>query len=179
MWLSAHVYTHRTGVTKDLDDYTWSNPTKGQGLCWGLVISCHRSHLRFRMLEDRQRVQSLHSLLSSDTISNKKTIWSNRQYLPALRCWNVPLFPILSHLCLQACLIGIVFFFLRFFFLMWTIFKVFIELVVTALLLFYVLVCWPRAMGDLSSLTRDGTHTPCIRRRSLNHCIARGVPLQF
>ena len=41
-----------------------------------------------------------------------------------------------------------------FFFLMWTIFKVFIEFV-TILLLFYVLVFWPRGMWALSSPTRD------------------------
>ena len=39
-------------------------------------------------------------------------------------------------------------------FLMWTIFKVLIEFV-TTLLLFYVLVFWPRGMWDLSSPTRD------------------------
>ena len=37
---------------------------------------------------------------------------------------------------------------------MWTIFKVFIEFV-TILLLFYVLVFWPRGTWDLSSPTRD------------------------
>ena len=36
-------------------------------------------------------------------------------------------------------------FFLNFFFLMWTIFTVFIEFV-TTLLLFYVLVFWPQGM---------------------------------
>ena len=40
--------------------------------------------------------------------------------------------------------------FLKDFFLMWTIFKVFIEFV-TILLLFYVLVFWPWGMWDLSS----------------------------
>ena len=49
---------------------------------------------------------------------------------------------------------------------MWTIFKVFIEFV-TILLLFYVLVLWPRGMWDLSSLTRDRTRTPCVGRWSL------------
>ena len=173
------MYTHRTGVTKDLDDYTWSNPTKGQGLCWGLVISCHRSHLWFRMLEDWQRVQSLHSLLSSDTMSNKKTIWSNKTVSTSSQMLKCTLIPHPQPPLFTGLPDRYSYFFLRFFFLMWTIFKVFIELVVTALLLFYVLVCWPRAMGDLSSLTRDGTHTRCIRRRSLNHCTARGVPLQF
>ena len=42
---------------------------------------------------------------------------------------------------------------LIFFFPMWTIFKVFIEFV-TVLLLFYVLVLWPRDMWGLSSPTR-------------------------
>ena len=62
-----------------------------------------------------------------------------------------------------------------FFFLMWTIFKVFIEFV-RILLLFYALVLWPRGMWDLSSLTRDRTRTPCIGRLSLNHWTAREVP---
>ena len=31
-------------------------------------------------------------------------------------------------------------------------------------------------MWDLSSLTRDRTHTPCIGRRSLNHWTTREVP---
>ena len=66
-------------------------------------------------------------------------------------------------------------FFLKIFFLMWTIFKVIIEFV-TILLLFYVLVFWPWGMWDLSSPTRDQTHTPCIGKRSLNHWTAREVP---
>ena len=41
---------------------------------------------------------------------------------------------------------------------MWTIFKVFIEFI-TILLLFYVLVFWPRATRDLSSPIRVPTHT--------------------
>ena len=60
------------------------------------------------------------------------------------------------------------------FFLMWTIFKVFIGFV-TLLLLFYVLVFWPRGMWDVSSPTRDQTCTPCIGRWSRNHCSAREV----
>ena len=44
-----------------------------------------------------------------------------------------------------------------FFFLMWMIF-------------------WLRGTWDLSSLTRDWTHTPCIVRGSLNHRTAREVP---
>ena len=46
---------------------------------------------------------------------------------------------------------------------MWTIFKVFIELI-TTLFLFYVLVFWPQGMWDLNSPTRDRTHTPYIGR---------------
>ena len=57
---------------------------------------------------------------------------------------------------------------------MWTIFKVLIEFV-TILLLFYVLVFWPRGMWDLSSPTRDRTRTPCFGRRCLNHWTAREV----
>ena len=58
---------------------------------------------------------------------------------------------------------------------MWAIFNVFTEFV-TILLLFYVLVFWPRGMWDLSSTTRDRTRTPCIGRRSLNHWTTREVP---
>ena len=58
---------------------------------------------------------------------------------------------------------------------MWTIFKVFIEFV-TVLLLFYVFVFGWQGMWDLSSRTRDRTHTPCIGRQSLNHWTAREVP---
>ena len=37
---------------------------------------------------------------------------------------------------------------------MWTIFKALIKFV-TVLLLFYILVFWPRGMGHPSSMTRD------------------------
>ena len=47
---------------------------------------------------------------------------------------------------------------------------------VTTLLLFYVLVFWLRGVWDLSSLTRDRTHTPCIGRQSLSHWTSREVP---
>ena len=59
-------------------------------------------------------------------------------------------------------------------FLVWTIFKVFIEFV-TTLLLFYILVFWPQDMWDLSFPIKDRTHTLCIGRRSLNHWTAREV----
>ena len=66
--------------------------------------------------------------------------------------------------------------FLRFFFfLMWTIFKFFIEFV-TILLLFYVLVFCPWGMWNLNSPTRDFTHTSCIGRQSLNPWTTREVP---
>ena len=83
--------------------------------------------------------------------------------------------PLTSRVCVP--LWFLVFYFKDFFFfLMWTIFKVFIEFV-TILPLFYVLVFWPRGMWDLSSLTRDRTHTPCTGRWSLNHWTAREVPV--
>ena len=51
----------------------------------------------------------------------------------------------------------------KIFFLMWTMFKVFIEFV-TILFLFYVLVFWLQGMENLSSPSRDQTPTPCILR---------------
>ena len=57
----------------------------------------------------------------------------------------------------------VLFFFLRFFFLMWTISKVFIEFV-TILIPFYVLVLCSQGVWDLRSLTRGRTHTPGIKR---------------
>ena len=59
-------------------------------------------------------------------------------------------------------------FFNLFFFLMQTILKVFLELVII-LLLFYILGLGPQGMWDFSSLNRDRTCIPCIGRRSLNH----------
>ena len=53
-------------------------------------------------------------------------------------------------------------------------FKVFIEFV-TISFLFYPLVFWLRSMQDLSSPTRDWTHTPCTGGPSLNHWTARAV----
>ena len=63
-------------------------------------------------------------------------------------------------------------------FLMWTIFKVFIEFI-TRLLLFQVLFFWPWGLWDLSSLTRDRTCSPCIGRCSLNHWTASEVSLSL
>ena len=47
------------------------------------------------------------------------------------------------------------------------------------LLLFYVLVFWPRGTRDLSPPTRGPTRTPCIGRWSLNHWTAREVPFLY
>ena len=56
-----------------------------------------------------------------------------------------------------------------------SLFKVFIESVAT-LLLFCVLFFLATSTWDLSFPTRDGAHTPCIGRQSLNHCTTREVP---
>ena len=37
---------------------------------------------------------------------------------------------------------------------------------------------WPQCIWDLSSQTRDQTHTPCTGRRSLNHWTIWEVPMQ-
>ena len=48
---------------------------------------------------------------------------------------------------------------------MWTIFRDFIEFVTILLLLYSLVFFSHEACGmDLSSLTRDGTHTPSIRK---------------
>ena len=60
-------------------------------------------------------------------------------------------------------------------FLMWTIFKVFIEFV-TILLLLYVLVFWLLRMWNLSSPTRHRTHTCCFGRQNPKCWTAREVP---
>ena len=112
-------------------------------------------------------------------------------YIPTNSIWGLPFHHILTNTCVFFLIIsiltgvrcyltmGFVWFCFCLFvfkiFLMWTIFKVFIEFV-TILLLFYVLVFWSQGMWDLSSPTRDRTHTPCIGRQSLNHWTAREVP---
>ena len=44
---------------------------------------------------------------------------------------------------------------------------------------FFVFFFWLQGMWDLSSLTRDRTHTPCIGKWSLNYWTAREVPHGF
>ena len=61
-----------------------------------------------------------------------------------------------------------------FFFLMWTIFKVFTEFLS---ILLQVLVFWPQGKWDLSSPARDRTGNPGIGRQNLNHGSTREVPL--
>ena len=63
-------------------------------------------------------------------------------------------------------------------FLMWTIFKVFIESVTIFLPLFFFVCFFFLAMRhvDLSSLTRDQTHTPCTGRWPLTHWTTRELP---
>ena len=58
---------------------------------------------------------------------------------------------------------------------MWAVFKIFTECI-TVLLLSYVWVFWPRDMWDLTSLTGDQTHTPCIEwQMGIKHWAAREV----
>ena len=64
---------------------------------------------------------------------------------------------------------------LSFFFLMWTIFKASVKLF-AILFLFYILQYWPRGMWDLSSLTRDWTHTLWNGRLSPNPWTTKEVP---
>ena len=70
-------------------------------------------------------------------------------------------------------------FFLFHFFLMWTIFKVFIEFVTLSHLFFFfnvLLFFFPGGMWDLSSQTKDWTHTPCIGRWNLNYWTTQEAP---
>ena len=83
-----------------------------------------------------------------------------------------PLMSLSLRLCLYFCFANPP----SFFFFMWIFLKVFIEFV-TILLLFDILVFWPLGIWDLSSPTRDWTHSPYIRRQSLSHWTAREVPL--
>ena len=57
-------------------------------------------------------------------------------------------------------------------------FKKILYWIFTLSFLFYFLVFWLQGMWDLSSLTRDWTHTPCIGRWSLNHWFTREVPIE-
>ena len=35
----------------------------------------------------------------------------------------------------------------------------------------------PQGMWDLTSLTRNGAHVPCVERQTLNHWATREVPI--
>ena len=59
---------------------------------------------------------------------------------------------------------------------MCTNYKVFIEFITIWLLLFMLWFLGLDACEILSSLTRDGTHTSCIERQSLNHWTTKEVP---
>ena len=73
---------------------------------------------------------------------------------------------------------GVLFIFkLFFFFLKWTILKIFIEFV-TVLLLFYVSGFWQQGMWDLSFLTRDWTWTPALEGKVLTAGLP-GKSLEF
>ena len=58
---------------------------------------------------------------------------------------------------------------------MWNIFKVYWICYNIASVLYFGF--WLQDIGDLSSPTRDPTHTPCIGRWSLHHWTTREVPL--
>ena len=63
--------------------------------------------------------------------------------------------------------------------LIWTIFKAFIEFFTILLLLFIFWSVWQWGMWDLSSPTKDWTHTPYTGRQSLNHQTTRKVPVLY
>lgn len=58
---------------------------------------------------------------------------------------------------------------------MGTTFKAFNEFVIILFLFYFICFgFWPHGIWDFSSWARDGTHTPCIRRGSLNPWTTRG-----
>ena len=70
--------------------------------------------------------------------------------------------------------------FLEISFFMWTILMSLLNLLQYCCFFFFFFLVfwffWPQGRWDLSSLTRDQTHTPCIWRQSLNHWTSREVP---
>ena len=76
---------------------------------------------------------------------------------------------VISQSCSPSMVLRVLFFLSIFFFFLDVdhFFKVVIE-TVTVFLLFYVLFLWPRGIWDLSFLTRDRIHIPCVVRQSLN-----------
>ena len=98
------------------------------------------------------------------TLQPHGTLWANPTTRTSNQRRELPRACGIPHAELVIYLFIYLFLFLDFFFLMWTVFKVFTEFV-TILLLFYVLVFWLQGMWELSSPTRDQTCTPpCIGR---------------
>ena len=62
-------------------------------------------------------------------------------------------------------------------FLMWPIFKVFIEFCYNITSMCFLQVFF--GVWDLSSLTRDPPYSPCSRRGSLNHQTTRDVQISL
>ena len=106
---------------------------------------------------------------------------SNR-FVSWLYCLSLLLVSLWFLLCISSCgkslLLVFKSFFKKDFFLMCTIFKVFIKFV-TILLLFNVLGFRPQGTWDLSVPARDQTHTSGIGRWSLNHWATREITRSF
>ena len=60
---------------------------------------------------------------------------------------------------------------------MWTIFQGLYWVCYNIASGFFAFVFWPWAMWDLSSLTRDSTHDPCVEKQILNHWASRHIPV--
>ena len=131
--------------------------------CWECWVST------LQLLVELSKFHSLSDRLSSRHPFRRYLLLFQPQTTPRVSCLTEGV-----HLIPQV----FYFYFLEsfFFFLMWTIFKVFIEYV-TISLLFHVLGSWD--MWDLSSPTRDWTCTHSIGRWSLNHWTIREVPLRY
>ena len=72
---------------------------------------------------------------------------------------------------------NIIFFSFKYFFLMWTVFKVFIELLQYCFC--FIFCFWPRGTWDLGSLSTGQTCSPCIGRQSPNHWMPGKSPEQL
>ena len=93
--------------------------------------------------------------------------WHSHLHLPNSPC--APYVSSLGHLS------SFSLFFVLKIFLIWTIFKVFIDLLPHCFF-FVFRFFWLRAVWDPGSLTRPWTHTPCTGRWILNHWTSRGLP---